>query len=752
MKLKSPRFSLHTPGRLLSAGLIAVMLCALETGCKKRGPTCKTGSKVIENCVVEPPDGETQCEQSYLKTPSTLYSTRNDVTALLERTTALGNELWVGTSAGLVLLDGNSGAFKQSWTKGSDMPAGDPSKMQLAFPGQVVHSLVTDQSGALWVGLTGGAARIVADQAGRYHVERSFSRWGQNAGVSFDRIRSLIAVGKTVLGVAETGYSFAPDTTQLVRYDEKQALFVAVTGKSEADNKVLTESWIKELVKDPNDAHGVWLGLRKLGYRAPLKGKNGLLYLDTESGVTTLYDKAPDRILPRDWPVEKIVTDAQGLWLLSYNQLYFFKFADHAITSYANQTNDQIEDITPSAHGLYVKTTLALNHSVTVFYRFDGGHLKAVTFKDPATQETPNVRHLFASATGQSLLAFTYDLKPGAYFYENPKILRFGSDTAQSAATDYRFKEGSAPWLSNVVKDIKIDTRGVKWLAIANQVVSLNGEEWRSYTLPFAVEATALAIQEKEGRTDVWVAADGLYHLENDQFVHKALLAPADFEGDWGEAIIRLTFDTHGTLWMAGYKGLGRYDGTTFKLYTAKNSGTDIAKRQALVPVYIQNDQVWTAENCGRIYRLDIPSGQFRVYSGEQEPHVCAHAITGDGKERIYVGSTAPAMLVTLEKGEVTQTLKEEEGATGETIGDVNELKVAPDGTLWIATGNNGLQFLKDGALLPAIHANNSFLTTNIPSQLAFEKGNTGFQTWVTSNLGLQALASPEFTNRCAMP
>lgn len=149
--------------------------------------------------------------------------------------------------------------------------------------------------------------------------------------------------------------------------------------------------------------------------------------------------------------------------------------------------------------------------------------------------------------------------------------------------------------------------------------------------------------------------------------------------------------DRRGYLWIATSDGLARFDGVGFRVWRAEQGLRD----NFVWSVHVDaRDRVWIGTRTAGLAMLDANRARLRWFdratAGVGGNEVWCIASTRDGA--LWFG-TADAGLHRLAGGRVRRYMPTPGNARSLPDAGVRQLEVAPDGTLWVGTGNGVARF-----------------------------------------------------------
>ncbi|MEM9772941.1 MAG: two-component regulator propeller domain-containing protein [Chloroflexota bacterium] len=145
--------------------------------------------------------------------------------------------------------------------------------------------------------------------------------------------------------------------------------------------------------------------------------------------------------------------------------------------------------------------------------------------------------------------------------------------------------------LSDRIRDLYADSKGVVWAATASGVARYDGDTWS--TVRFSLfDIVSPPVNAITGTGDaVWAATErGVYHFNGSDWFFYGLN-----EGVINEQILDITIAPNGTVWIATPSGIGQFDGTRWNRFTVKDGLPDLPATDILAA---PDNTVWiTFEN-----------------------------------------------------------------------------------------------------------------------------------------------------------
>lgn len=154
------------------------------------------------------------------------------------------------------------------------------------------------------------------------------------------------------------------------------------------------------------------------------------------------------------------------------------------------------------------------------------------------------------------------------------------------------------------------------------------------------------------------------------------------------------TQDEFGFIWLAGTQALGRYDGTTLKIYTHKNDLHNSLPDNYIWDIAINDQgQVWIATGRGicryiREYdHFDCPQS----FAGSKAIANGASSLLFDQEGRLYVGNHASPFRIDFTHNTLEEFQLTPKGSPSSIDNTVWDIQIGPSGNLWFATRNSGI-------------------------------------------------------------
>jgi signal transduction histidine kinase/ligand-binding sensor domain-containing protein/CheY-like chemotaxis protein len=146
--------------------------------------------------------------------------------------------------------------------------------------------------------------------------------------------------------------------------------------------------------------------------------------------------------------------------------------------------------------------------------------------------------------------------------------------------------------------------------------------------------------------------------------------------------------DAHGYLWLASSDGLARYDGRGYRIWRIEDGLRD----NMIWAVHVdRRNRVWIGTENAGLLMLTADRRRFHYYDPKGYPQMLGATVwciesTPDGS--VWFGTSTGGLYRIAPDGKMQRFLPAAGDERSVPSASINFLKVAPDGTLWIATKN----------------------------------------------------------------
>src|SRR5690606_2136159 len=163
------------------------------------------------------------------------------------------------------------------------------------------------------------------------------------------------------------------------------------------------------------------------------------------------------------------------------------------------------------------------------------------------------------------------------------------------------------------------------------------------------------------------------------------------FDGLPSNRVNAIAEDAQGYLWIGTRDGLARYDGVGFRIWRVG----DGLKDNFIWSLHVDaQDRLWIGTNNAGLAMLDRERSQFRHFDRQSHPGLGSNniwMITSTPDAALWIG-TGDAGLVRMDvDGSMRRFVPEQGNPRSLPAAGVTVLRVADDGTLWVATNANGM-------------------------------------------------------------
>jgi ligand-binding sensor domain-containing protein len=659
-------------GRLLHALLAAISIASLSCGRTDLDPDPTTAGL---------PDG-VQNTQVNVTGEWVNFVNADKVRAILDGP----DDVWFGTSGGLVRYQKSSGEWHYYDHGNSGLPCND------------VWSLALDRAGGVWIGTRhNGLVRFDGENWLPLPI------LGQNgysppvSGLYFDPQGTLWAATSGLLyefdGTNWTSYDFidrfsSSEVFEGTVSDQEGQLWIATSSKIgvldqatdtlDVDTSLPLRGEIQTLTID--HAGGIWLGLTQ-----------GVAH--RKAGTWTVYDMSNSG-LPSG-KVYAISADPSGaMWFGTGAGLGHFldqewqtylipdlQLADQSIFSVASSSNGTTW-VGTYRQGLYRLNDGEFVHESTNASGYPGTNAYALA--EDATgaiwvgmsEGLARWQHgqwtLFDSTNSplpSSVVSIAPDIDGKALWLGTPKgLVKFQGDNWVT----YDSTNSGLP--SSYVNDVLVDHSGRVWVATTAGLAVSDGANWQTFTRSNSSvpndRPRSLAL---DSQGDLWIG----------------------FAEDW-------VTSNGASSSVPG--GLALYDGQTFKVFTTKNSG--IPSDYVLDVAVDEQKVVWLATistgTCGGpacpaaegLVRFDGATWKLFNSANSPLPDDYAQSVSSDGKGCVWVGTSQG-----LARYDGAQWQVWHHNDSGLSDEDVWDVLVDHRGNTWIGTSLEGLSVYKPGGV-----------------------------------------------------
>lgn len=152
--------------------------------------------------------------------------------------------------------------------------------------------------------------------------------------------------------------------------------------------------------------------------------------------------------------------------------------------------------------------------------------------------------------------------------------------------------------------------------------------------------------------------------------------------------------DHHGFIWLGGESGLGRYDGSSIKLYQSQSSKSNALPSNFIWQLALDHDNMMWIATEGGLSRYDSATDSFERLHGIGDVSFAWSSISAlavDHKNQVYIGAWQGLYRVSADRKHMDLFLPNPPVARAPNGEQVREITIAPDGKLWLATAGMGV-------------------------------------------------------------
>jgi PAS domain S-box-containing protein len=294
--------------------------------------------------------------------------------------------------------------------------------------------------------------------------------------------------------------------------------------------------------------------------------------------------------------------------------------------------------------------------------------------------------------------------------------------------TNFTEKDGL---LSEYIKDVREDLRGVLWIATNKGLCSYANGQFKTHPLRLDNaegednEATAL-LARRDG--SLWIGTkQGVFSLKEER-----LTSLTTKDGLLADDITNLYEDRQGNLWIGNAGGINQYHNGQMWSHTIADG---LVSNDVRGITEDPTGRLWVATWKGVNYLAD---GRWHSYtSPDGLPANEVWDVCADAEGSVWIGTDTDG-LVRLRQARLN-LLRTHEALLGQRLLALTQTR---DGSLWVGLGNErGLGQLKDGRL--TIYTTQEGLPDNAVISLLEAKDGS---LWIGTRLGLAVLRNGQFT------
>jgi len=558
-----------------------------------------------------------------------------------------GDNLWIGVSSGLILLDKNTGKMKQFYS------------CNCGITNNTINSITVDNNGIKWFGTSDGLARFDGTNWNIYVSPYSGSERTYITSTALDKSTNKLWTGIWGIGVA--GYSNAswgpfynsiiplfvglPNDVNKVFIDSQKNLLIASDSKGlfslESDtwinwSDVLPNKRVKDIAEDKNG--NTWVVTYGGGVLKWNNSTGATIYNTTNSqlpsnNVQSVF-AAPNGDIWFGTTSGLAKLSSSGIWTI-YNTTNTPTLRSNSITAiYVDQNDvkwigtmaDGIARFDNSTWQIFPTSNSGLKTDLIRKIAIDKNDVKWIGTKNGLVKYDDNSWKVYNTISGMP------NNWVDAICFEGNNLW-LGTNGGASFFNGSTFTNYTTQLPNNIVHDVVIDKNNVKWFATEGGLAKFDGTNWQSFTIANSGlpenYITAIAIDINNNK---WIATKNSGIVKYDESTWTVYNKTNS--GITDNRINDIEVDLSNTITAATYNGLAEYKNGSWNVQLFNPSG----ENQAITTVAIDSENNDWLSTMG-LKRELIFYGDGTHYSSNIESFITSIAI--DSKGNKWVGTTS---------------------------------------------------------------------------------------------------------------
>ncbi len=446
-----------------------------------------------------------------------------------------GNYLWLGTSAGLVKYDKNSGATQTY------------SKYNASLPMNQIYSAAIDKDNVKWFGTWAGLVRYDGTTWSVYTTA--------NSGLLSNWVRGI--------AVDNNNNKWFATYAGIVKYDGTNWTVYS----TQTDTNITCNTFACVTVDKSNN---IWAGTTSDYYQ-----KGGVFKYDGKKWTSYTMQNSPIT----DYEINSITATNNIIWIGTYYS-GLIKFDGATFTPYTTD-NSAIPDVNitgltaDNSGNIWISTKSYLKKGGVA--KFDGTNFTSY-IKDNGNFPAPSILSVYAASNGK------------VYSGTETNGLAIFNGTSWSST---KVSDNGLP--SNFVNCILIDSKNNKWFGTEESgLAKYDGQGWTVYdtsTQNKLPHNAVLSIAEDNNGV-IWAGTrKGIVRIDNGTFTIFNINSKEPIYADWVQGI---AIDKNNVKWFASDNSVYSYNDTTWTYYSSNNIPVIPTYLSNFTNVFIDNNNnVW---------------------------------------------------------------------------------------------------------------------------------------------------------------